>query len=964
MQFLNIPANYNFLQSLYFYIKNVFKNNLEMSNVTILLPSRYSSNELKRVFLENSKDNTTILPIIKAIGDIDYDDLILNNLDLDILNSNINLIKPISNTKYKLLLIREILKYQPNVNINKAINLSMDLELFLNEVKKNNLTLDNLDEIVDDEYSIHWQKVLDFIKVFGEKWENFLIENNIVSNNTHALQIINTYKALFEKKTPKNPIIIVGNFLSVNSTMNLVKTLKKYDNIYFIFKGFENNLTNEEFENLEENYSHFYFKKIVKELYIRIKDIKKIEFADCIVTENNTINVLNNAMLPAYLTYKWHNNKIKELKNIKFVECDNTYEELNLISFYIIDFFKKNGLKNIAIIANKDYSREIEIFLKRWNLPINNNFGINFMSNKLVKYLFLVINAYKNDFTPEFLLSLLKNEYVNFNYKKEDLQNLIDLFEKYVLNSNVNNSFSSYIKNIEKIENNNIKNKLNNFINNIRSFFKDFDKNKELSFEEFIELHIKIAEKIADNSIFQKDNTEQFMQSDMFYDEKNEKIIEFIKELLEQGNCFGKINLDDYIVLLSSLFAEKTYKENYTIYPAVNIISAEESRLVNYDLVIIPNLNDGVFPVNRSTDPYMSKSMRVKFGLPAKEVEIGKYCYDFIQLLAQKNVLLTRAKKIDNTVTFKSRFLQKLEIYLKCNGIILNSGQDIVNIYKEYINIPYNSEKYGIYKKAPRPKPNEKLTKLSATNIDLLCKNPYEIYVKKFLKLYKFNVIEKQNTDALVGTIIHKVFELYCIYYDKYKNNFNSIIELIKNILDEYDDKIIAELYFDKIVSIVQDFIEMDNMARVEGYSIFAEVGSELFFPKKDFILTARIDRIENLNNNVRIIDYKTGGEIAKSAVIDGEKLQLLIEALILKKTKNFVIENLQYWMTKYKKNNKKVIEDKDCNLLDLMNKTEKKVLDLLHYFNNENHGYIATLKNKDYSDYNLLARLDEWEVE
>ncbi len=964
MQFLNIPANYNFLQSLYFYIKNVFKNNLEMSNVTILLPSRYSSNELKRVFLENSKDNTTILPIIKAIGDIDYDDLILNNLDLDILNSNINLIKPISNTKYKLLLIREILKYQPNVNINKAINLSMDLELFLNEVKKNNLTLDNLDEIVDDEYSIHWQKVLDFIKVFGEKWENFLIENNIVSNNTHALQIINTYKALFEKKTPKNPIIIVGNFLSVNSTMNLVKTLKKYDNIYFIFKGFENNLTNEEFENLEENYSHFYFKKIVKELSIKKENIKNIEFTECKVTESNTINILNNAMLPAYLTYKWHNNKIEELKNIKFIECDNTYEELNLISFYIIDFFKKNGLKNIAIISNKDYSREVENFLKKWNLPVNNNFGINFISNKLVKYLFLVVDVYKNDFAPEFLLSLLKNEYTIFNYTKEDLKNLTELFEKYILNNNINNNFNSYIKNIEKIENNEIKAKLINFINNIRLYFNDFDKNKELSFEKLLELHIKIAEKIADNGTFKKDNKEQFMQSDIFYDEKNEKIIEFIKELLEQGNCFGRINLNDYIILLSSLFAEKTYKENYTIYPAINIISAEESRLVNYDLVIIPNLNDGVFPVNRSTDPYMSKSMRIKFGLPAKEVEIGKYCYDFIQLLVQKNVLLTRAKKVDNSVTFKSRFLQKLEIYLKCNGISLNNGQDIVDIYKEYINIPYNNEKYKIYKKAPRAKPNEKLTRLSATNIDLLCKDPYEIYVKKFLKLYKFNVIEKQNINALIGTIIHKIFELYCIHYYKYKDNFNSVVELIKNILNQYNDKIITELYFDKIVSIIQDFIEIDNIARIEGYSVFAEIENELFFPKQNFILTAKIDRIESLNNNVRIIDYKTGGEISKNAVINGEKLQLLIEALLLKKTKNFVIENLQYWITKYKKNDRKIIGDKDFDLTALMNKTEKKILDLLHYFNDENHGYVATLKNRDYSDYNLLARLDEWEAE
>ena len=96
MKFLNIPANYNFLESLYKFILDNFSNNLDVSNLTVFLPSRRSVNELKRIFLKNSQNQSLFLPTLKAIGDIDYDDIVLNGLDYDSLTNYSELTKPIS----------------------------------------------------------------------------------------------------------------------------------------------------------------------------------------------------------------------------------------------------------------------------------------------------------------------------------------------------------------------------------------------------------------------------------------------------------------------------------------------------------------------------------------------------------------------------------------------------------------------------------------------------------------------------------------------------------------------------------------------------------------------------------------------------------------------------------------------------------------------------------------------------
>ena len=159
MQYLNIPANQNFLETLYKYILDEFNYNpLKLSELVVLLPSRRSCNELKKIFLKNSDKKAVLLPKIKAIGDISYDELLLEEIDLNILKKFKEIAKPISNIKYKLLMIKQLLQFKQNINVEQVVNLAKELNIFLNEVLSNNLTFDDLKNIVDDEYAEHWQK--------------------------------------------------------------------------------------------------------------------------------------------------------------------------------------------------------------------------------------------------------------------------------------------------------------------------------------------------------------------------------------------------------------------------------------------------------------------------------------------------------------------------------------------------------------------------------------------------------------------------------------------------------------------------------------------------------------------------------------------------------------------------------------------------------------------------------------
>lgn len=961
MKFFNISANYNFLESLYNFVLEKCNNKINTTDLTIFLPSRRSVNELKRIFLKNSDKKSLILPTIKAIGDIDYDDIFLTNLNYKLLEDYSDVTKPTNNIKYKLLLIKKIFETSKDINLKQAINLSNELEKFLKEIEQQELNLDDLDNLVDDEYAIHWQKILLFLKDFNKNWQKFLQNNNIISNDFSIVKKIELYTKNIEINKPKNPIIVAGNFVSIKATLNLIKVLQNCENTFFIFKDFEDiKQKYNSIEKIDNTNKNYYFYQLIKELKIDSKIIQNIKYEHCKVIDDNELNILHYSMIPSDLTYQWHNiNNIDliNLSNIKYMECDNIYEEYELTTLYILNFIKNNGIKNIAVITDIEHANQLELYLKKWNLPINNTFGKKYLDNQLVQYILLIIEVYIKNFNKESLLTLLKNNLTFFDYDKNELECYIKNFEKYVLDNTKHcDGLKSYKKDLNlNLNNKELRDKLINFIDTIDNFFSIFNKN-EYNFTDLLILHLKLVEKITKN----KDNNDVIW----YLNDTNSKIFQFFNEnLLPQVEDYGKIKLEEYYDILKYILSQQSYSDNYSIYPAINLITSQEARLINYDLVIINNLNEGTFPKNIPTDPWMSRSMREKFGLPAKEIEIGKLAYDFIQLISQKEVLLTRSIKVDGVATFKSRFLQRFETLLACNKIFLKNKQnEFKEAYKKLNTVTLDNICLSNKRPYPIPSISVRPKTLSATYIDLLNQNPYDIYAKYILNLRPINILTEIKISAKLGTILHSVFEKYDKNYNDYKDNKLEnlqkllTLEIEKNFID---DNISKEIYLCRFNKIIEDFKRLDDKSREYVDEIITEKQEKTILKECGITLEAKIDRIEkDCNNNINIVDYKTGNTPTKTDVKSGKKLQLLIEAFILNNQYNMHINSLQYWQIKYKNSKQIIIDD---NINDLIEKTKNLLIKLFEFFANEKNGYIATNKNSETTNYKQLSRIDDW---
>jgi len=960
MVIFDIPSNYNFLGSVCDFI---FEKSCDISiqDLVVFLPSRRSCNELKRLFLAKSKNDAVILPTIKAIGDVDYDDILLRQISKDDMGEFPIFANNTSRIRYKILLIRELLRWTKSsskeiflaITVEQVANLALEFEKFLDEVNKNGLDLDNLNDIVDEEYSKHWQEILNFLQVFGKKWNKFVVDSNIISLASYKTQMIEFNARFFEKNRPTNPIIMAGIDANTAAICRLIRSLLPYDNCYFLTKGLDRTLNNDEWESVDCFHPQYFIKKLLEKcLSVDRKQIKSINYPDNIVVSEELCKILSYSMLPYNFTHKWQDKiHLDEIcfNNITKIECEDEFQELSIIS-YILKC--KSEAKNIAVIT-KDarFAKQLEINLNGMGLSANNAFGNKISHTPFVKFFFLLLDVIQNDFESVALLSLLKHDFALFGHDKNDLNTLVLALEDKVLRKHGNIGINGLIKACDDT-------KLKDFLHNIRN--KTRIKLPD-TFQNILQQHLEIMEKIATNS--HTNASDLFWNNTCGYD-----ILAFFNEIIAESADYGIVKtLDEYRCLLNYLIAENSYSDKYSVHPFISIISPDEARLINYDLIVVANLNEGQFPPHITTDIWMSNSMRRSFGLPEKDELIGRFGYDFIQFLCNKEVILIRALKYEGTLTTKSKYLSRLETFLKCQNLTLREG----NIWKEVWK-KYNATTPCEVIKRPTPKPplSQRPKELYATQLETLKNNPYDIYAKKILKLFKKDDFYKNKSFALFGSAVHQALELYSKNYPSGLSDEEKIATLMqygKKSFDEYFiDPSSKEIFFIRFINIAKWFVPTDEKIRNNGYTVIVEETKKHTFKNLDFTVSAKIDRIEKNNlGEINICDYKTGTVPNNSNVISGIKPQLIIEAVILRNELN-TINKLAYWSIKGKMGDNIQEITPQNSLNELIDTGEEWIQKLVAYFQVYENSYIATCYdlNNDAqrsSDYKHLSRVEEW---
>jgi ATP-dependent helicase/nuclease subunit B len=349
-----------------------------------------------------------------------------------------------------------------------------------------------------------------------------------------------------------------------------------------------------------------------------------------------------------------------------------------------------------------------------------------------------------------------------------------------------------------------------------------------------------------------------------------------ISEIVSQNWEFKLENTEEFPDVLKGILGGARVYPQATTYMQRNVIlcRASDVAFINFDHVIIADFSEGNYPQAAKNNPWMNRHMQEELGLLLEPARYGHSLYEFYMLLNNPDVIITRSKKqISSKLLSKSHFLLRLETIL---GNKLNKS---IGRIEEPTITPIAEEKFVIADSFPK--------QISATDIEMLLRSPYNFYAKKILKLKSLNTVEDSPSLAEFGNYFHKVAEEYTKHYNKGEQDKTLVFtELGQLILDQSTFPTHSKKHWQtKLAALADDFIHFDEERRKGLSSVHSELRGtlKLNIAGNEIEIIAIADRIEiSKSGMATILDYKTGAIPTKKDVLSGLSPQLIVEALIM----------------------------------------------------------------------------------
>ncbi len=361
----------------------------------------------------------------------------------------------------------------------------------------------------------------------------------------------------------------------------------------------------------------------------------------------------------------------------------------------------------------------------------------------------------------------------------------------------------------------------------------------------------------------------------------NQLSLEYLFRFNELFNELSRLNSEyNHIKDIPTLFG--VYKELLSTetldfqgepLQGLQIMGMLESRVLDFETVIISSVNEGILPSGKSNNSFIPFDVKLENKLPTYKEKDAVYTYHFYRLLQRaKNVYILYNTEVDVlTGGEKSRFITQLQLEKKHK-----INHKIIAPY-----VPLISTQLSIVNKTP-----ELLNKIaevakkgfSPSSLTNYIRNPIDFYYQKILKIKQFNDAEETVAANTLGTVVHNTLE------DLYKPFIGEFltVEKIKSLKlktsenvsyhfkNEYKEGDVTKgknlIIFEIAKRYVSNFLDLEIQDLKAGnqikiIAIEAENNVQIDIPELNFPvnLTGKVDRIDEYNGTTRIIDYKTG---------------------------------------------------------------------------------------------------------
>lgn len=314
----------------------------------------------------------------------------------------------------------------------------------------------------------------------------------------------------------------------------------------------------------------------------------------------------------------------------------------------------------------------------------------------------------------------------------------------------------------------------------------------------------------------------------------------------------------------------------------LQIMGILETRLLDFRHVILLSMNEEVMPASHAVQSYIPYSLRIAFGLPAREEMDAIYAYYF-------NRLLQRAEKIDllyNSASEgvrtgeMSRYLYQLIFEKKIE--VIRPGMDIMARITPSLEVSHDPDTNRKLEKYTADGPEARFLSPSAINTYIDCS--LKFYLRYLAGIGEPEEVQEEIDAAGFGTVIHESIRV--LYSEIGERNQGTITgEALKQLLSsdrsrQVLDQVFREYHFRGrkhaiiegrniilfrvMFRFLEKIIQTDtaiapftlvSLEETHRRRLDIQVGGR----QLEVRMGGKIDRVDRVGSTLRVIDYKSG---------------------------------------------------------------------------------------------------------
>lgn len=585
--------------------------------------------------------------------------------------------------------------------------------------------------------------------------------------------------------------------------------------------------------------------------------------------------------------FKWIEDDFNQPKNIKVYEVSGNITQTKILP----EIFKE--------IDNKTYSNTAVVLLDENLLPASLDVMYGIQNLNITMGFPLKNLSFSNAVKQLFYLQkqLEKNK---SSYYYRDIFPILEELPKSAEDELVINNFKT------KIEERNIVYISKKLLNELLSSLSYFNLlQKANSTNDYLDALIAFCQEIKwlDIDDIQYENVSHF-----------ENAFRIIKNQLSP--YLFEIKMETLEILINQYINSESIDFQGEPLRGLQIMGLLETRLLNFENVILLSVNEGKLPLGNSQNTYIPFDVRKFFDLHTFLENDSIYAYHFYRLIQDsKNVhLLFNALSSGVNTGEKSRFITQIEMESSHeieHLIIENSSEPIITQPIEIKKTDIVLERLAKWK-----------LKVSASHLTSYLYNPIDFYLSKILNTSETDEIEEELSVKNYGNLVHySLQEVYEALKGKIlkENDLKNSIKAIDHYIEIAIDKLKHQPeFYEKGMNFIHRAIAKKVIETILTYDLeLVKSGNSLEiidiekrFEGVDFYLNENdkisffgfIDRIDRLNGTLRIIDYKTAKIKNLVVKIDEDKIDEYFHNSDRKQALQlciyqYVVENLpEFW--------------------------------------------------------------------